>query len=222
MPTPDEKNKNAQPANTDGMLDGFEDASAIIRKGLLNVNEVDYSKTNVSYKQEPDGSFRVEWTVDDPPMIDFIKRTWPFIGGVLLIIIAVIVMYFFSGPGPILLGIALIGWAGYCFAAGYFNRQEKYTFLVGIDNFSVVHDRIFHVEKLYEYNNLKGFELLATGTEDTWGLTMGITEKLGRDQITGKKESVELLCKTLEVFFRSVKAKRKKLGKGDEFTVVGQ
>jgi len=222
VPNPEEKNPKPQPKSADAMLDGFEDAGAIIRKGLLNVNEVDYSQTNVSYTQEPDGSFRVEWIVDDAPMIDFMKRTWPFIGGALLIIFAIIVMYFFSGPGPILLGVACIGWAAYCFVAGFFNRREKYTFLMGIDNFSVVHDRIFHQEKLYDYGTMKGFELYATGTEETWGLTMGITEKLGRDQISGKKESIELLCKTLDVFFRSVRSKRKKLGKGDEFTVVGQ
>jgi len=59
-----------------------------------------------------------------------------------------------------------------------------------------------------------------TGTEETWGQTMAVTEKMQRHQISGKKESVELLCKTLETFLYTVKARRKKLGKDDGMKLV--
>lgn len=220
MPDP-----NNDPNKKEDMLDGFEDAGALMRKNLMNIDNFDYSATNVSYTEEGDGSYRVEWIVDDAPMIDFMKRTFPFIGGGLLIISGFLSPYLFSGfsgPGPYILALALIAWGGYSIFAALKNRQEKYTILIGIDNFSIIHDRVFHSEKLLNYNDMKSIDLLMTGTEDTWGQSMSITEKMERHQITGKKESVELLCKTVDVLFRRIKAKRKKLGKTEEMTVVGQ
>jgi hypothetical protein len=95
------------------------------------------------------------------------------------------------------------------------NKEEKYIFLIGIDNFAIVHDRVFHSEVIISYDDIKGVELLATGTEETWGQTMAVTEKMQRHQISGKKESIELLCKTIETFLYTVKGRRKKMGKDD-------
>jgi len=217
MPDP-----NNDPNKKEDLLDGFEDAGALMRKNLMNIDNYDYSATKVSFTEEGDGSYRVEWEVDDPQMVDFMKRTFPFIGGALLIIFGLLEGYFFSGIGPILLALALIGWGCYCIFAALKNRQEKYTLLIGLDNFAIIHDRVFHTEKLLNYNDMKSIDLLTTGTEDTWGQTMSITEKMERHQISGKKESIELLCKTVDVLFRRIKAKRKKLGKSEEMTVVGQ
>ncbi len=217
MPDP-----NNDPNKKEDVLDGFEDAGALMRKNLMNIDNFDYSATNVSFTQEGDGSYRVEWIVDDAPMIDLTKRTLPFIGGALLIISGFFSAYLFSGPGPVLLALALIGWGCYCIFAAFKNRQEKYTLLIGLDNFTIIHDRVFHSEKLLNYNDMKSIDLLTTGTEDQWGQTMSITEKMERHQISGKKESVELLCKTVDVLFRRIKAKRKQLGKNEEMTVVGQ
>ena len=217
MPDP-----NNDPNKKEDLLDGFEDAGALMRKNLMNIDNFDYSETRVSYSEEGDGSYRVEWIVDDPPMIDFMKRTFPFIGGAMLIISGFLSAYLFSGPGPILLALALIGWGGYCIFAALKNRQEKYTLLIGLDNFAIIHDRVFHSEKLLNYNDMKSIDLLTTGTEETWGQTMSISEKMERHQIAGKKESVELLCKTVDVLFRRIKAKRNKLGKTEQMTVVGQ
>lgn len=219
MKVADDPNVNT---NNVANLEGFEDANALVKKGLLDIDKQDYSETTISFNEEADGSYRVEWKVDDAPMIDFIKRTFPFIGAALLVIMGGLSLAYFSGPGPFLLGIALIGWAGYCVFAALKNREEKYTFIIGIDNFTIVHDRVFHSEKLLDYSTIKCIELMATGTEDSWGQTMSITEKIGRNAVVGKKESVELLCKTMDVLFRRVRARRKKLGKGDEMTVVGQ
>jgi len=160
--------------------------------------------------------------VDDAQIPDFLKRMFPFIGAGLLILVSILFLAFFYDVfGVWLLAIALCGWAGYSIYAGIKNKSEKYTFLIGLDNFVIIHDRVFKSEKIYSYNDLKGVELLMTGTEDTWGQGMAITEKMGRYQLSGKKESVELLCKTIDVFFRTIKAKRKKLGKEDKITVVG-
>ncbi len=197
-------------------LEGFEDASALIKKRLLKTDDIDYSGTSVSYNEEADGSYRVEWKVDDAPTVDFLKRTFPFIGAGILVLIALMNLYFFWPlPGPILLALALIAWAAYCVVAALKNKEEKYVFLIGIDNFAIVHDRVFHSEVLISYDDLKGVELLATGTEETWGQTMAVTEKMQRHQISGKKESVELLCKTIETFLYTVKGRRKKMGKDD-------
>lgn len=213
--TEETKNKNVE------KLDGFEDASALIKKRLLKTDEIDYSGTTVSYNEEADGSYRVEWNVDDAQIVDFLKRTFPYIGAALLIIISIVNLYFFWPlPGPILLAIALTAWAVYCVVAAQKNKQEKYVFLIGIDNFAIIHDRVFHSETIISYDDLKGVELLMTGTEETWGQTMAVTEKMQRHQINGKKESVELLCKTLETFLYTVKARRKKLGKDDGMKLV--
>ena len=61
-------------------LEGFEDAGALLKKRLLKTDDIDYSGTSVSYTEEADGSYRVEWKVDDAPTVDFLKRTFPFIG----------------------------------------------------------------------------------------------------------------------------------------------
>jgi len=197
-------------------LEGFEDASALIKKRLLKTDDIDYSGTNVSYTEEADGSYRVEWKVDDAPTVDFLKRTFPFIGAGILVLIALMNLYFFWPlPGPILLALALIAWAVYCVVAALKNKEEKYVFLIGIDNFAIVHDRVFHNEVIISYDDIKGVELLATGTEETWGQTMAVTEKMQRHQISGKKESVELLCKTIETFLYTVKSRRKKMGKDE-------
>jgi hypothetical protein len=202
-------------------LEGFEDASALIRKRLLKTDQIDYSETSVSYSEEADGSYRVEWKVDDAPIVDFLKRTFPFIGAGILALIAIIVLYFFWPlPGPILLFIALIAWGAYCVVAALKNKKETYTILIGIDNIAIIHDRVFHSEVIINYDNLKGVELLMTGTEETWGQTMAISEKMERHQISGKKESVELLCKTIETFLYTVKARRKKMGKDDGMKLV--
>lgn len=197
-------------------LEGFEDASALIKKRLLKTDDIDYSGTTVSYTEEADGSYRVEWKVDDAPTVDFLKRTFPFIGAGILVLIALMNLYFFWPlPGPILLALALIAWAVYCVVAALKNKEEKYVFLIGIDNFAIVHDRVFHSEVIISYDDIKGVELLATGTEETWGQTMAVTEKMQRHQISGKKESVELLCKTIETFLYTVKSRRKKMGKDE-------
>lgn len=202
-------------------LEGFEDASALIKKRLLKTDTIDYSGTSVSYTEEADGSYRVEWKVDDAPTVDFLKRTFPFIGAGILFLTAIISLVV-SGMlfGFILLAIALIAWGAYCIVAAMKNREEKYTFLIGIDNFAIVHDRIFHSETIINYDDLKGVELLATGTEETWGQAMAVTEKMQRHQILGKKESVELLCKTIETFLYTVRARRKKLGKDDGMKIL--
>jgi hypothetical protein len=197
-------------------LEGFEDASALLKKRLLKTDDIDYSGTSVSYTEEADGSFRVEWKVDDAPTVDFLKRTFPFIGAGILVLAALVNLYFFWPlPGPILLALALIAWAVYCVVAALKNKEEKYVFLIGIDNFVIVHDRVFHSEVIVSYDDIKGVELLSTGTEETWGQTMAVTEKMQRHQISGKKESVELLCKTVETFLYTVRARRKKMGKDD-------
>lgn len=197
-------------------LEGFEDASALLKKRLLKTDDIDYSGTSVSYTEEADGSFRVEWKVDDAPTVDFLKRTFPFIGAGMLVLVALVNLYFFWPlPGPILLALALTAWAAYCVVAAIKNKEEKYVFLIGIDNFAIVHERVFHSEVIISYDDIKGVELLATGTEETWGQTMAVTEKMQRHQISGKKESVELLCKTIETFLYTVRARRKKMGKDD-------
>ncbi len=212
-------NEENKPQNIE-KIEGFEDASALIRKRLLKTDQIDYSETNVSYSEEADGSYRVEWKVDDAPIVDFMKRTFPFIGAGLLFIIAIINIVFFSGPGPVLLFIALIAWGAYCIVAALKNKKETYTFLIGIDNFAIIHDRVFHSEVIVNYDDLKGVELLMTGTEETWGQAMAVSEKMQRHQISGKKESVELLCKTIETFLYTVKARRKKMGKDDGMKIV--
>ncbi|HBC76707.1 MAG: hypothetical protein A2008_11070 [Candidatus Wallbacteria bacterium GWC2_49_35] len=197
-------------------LEGFEDAGALLKKRLLKTDDIDYSGTSVSYTEEADGSYRVEWKVDDAPTVDFLKRTFPFIGAGILVLVAILNLYFFWPlPGPILLAIALIAWAVYCVVAALKNKEEKYVFLIGIDNFAIVHDRVFHSEVIISYDNIKGVELLSTGTEETWGQTMAVTEKMQRHQISGKKESIELLCKTVETFLYTVRARRKKMGKDE-------
>lgn len=213
-------NDENKPQNIE-KIEGFEDASALIRKRLLKTDQIDYSETNVSYSEEADGSYRVEWRVDDAPIVDFLKRTFPFIGAMILAIIAITTVYlFWPLPGPILLGIALIAWSAYCIVAALKNKKETYTFLIGIDNFAIIHDRVFHSEVIINYDNLKGVELLMTGTEETWGQAMAVSEKMQRHQIGGKKESVELLCKTIETFLYTVKARRKKMGKDDGMKLV--
>ncbi len=212
-------NEENKPQNIE-KLEGFEDASALIKKRLLKTDQIDYSETSVSYSEEADGSYRVEWKVDDAPIVDFMKRTFPFIGAGLLFIIAIVSVVFFSGPGPVLLFIALIAWGAYCIVAALKNKKETYTFLIGIDNVAIIHDRVFHSEVIINYDDLKGVELLMTGTEETWGQTMAVSEKMQRHQVSGKKESVELLCKTIETFLYTVKARRKKMGKDDGMKLV--
>lgn len=212
-------NEENKPQNIE-KLEGFEDASALIKKRLLKTDQIDYSETSVSYSEEADGSYRVEWKVDDAPIVDFMKRTFPFIGAGLLFIIAIVSVVFFSGPGPVLLFIALIAWGAYCIVAALKNKKETYTFLIGIDNVAIIHDRVFRSEVIINYDDLKGVELLMTGTEETWGQTMAVSEKMQRHQVSGKKESVELLCKTIETFLYTVKARRKKMGKDDGMKLV--
>lgn len=202
-------------------IEGFEDASTLIKKRLLKTDEIDYSATSVSYSEEADGSYRVEWKVDDAPIVDFLKRTFPFIGAGLLALTAITELYFFWPlPGPILLFIALMAWGAYCVVAAIKNKKETYTILIGIDNVVIIHERVFHNEVIINYDDLKGVELLMTGTEETWGQTMAICEKMERHQISGKKESIELLCKTIETFLYTVKARRKKMGKNDGMKLV--
>jgi len=160
--------------------------------------------------------------VDDAQIVDFLKRTFPFIGAGILTIIGILNMALFSGPGPILLGLALIIRAAYCVLAALKNRKESYTFLIGIDSFVIIHERVFHSEQIISYDDLKGVELLMTGTEETWGQTMAVCEKMQRHQLSGKKESVGLLCKTLETLIYAIKAKRRKMGKDDGMKIVGQ
>ncbi len=200
--------------NSDELLEGFENQEALKKRMLLNVDDTDFSGTGISYYEMGDNGFNVKWKVQYAPLQLYLEVYLRFAGGILCLLFAAL-MFFIGNLGGIMTGIVSTAVCAFLFYEGYKLMNKEYEFDMNVNKFSLKEKGLFTKTIVINYNELKSFEIITTGTDDNWGLPLAINMHLNKIMIKGKPSSIKLLKGVLEVFLIKLNKMRKKQGKED-------
>jgi len=201
------------------LLRDFKSAEDIRKSNLLDIDNVDLSGTEIEFYETGSGGYHVSWKVEYAPMQLWLEVYSYFIGTGVSIILSII-LFLMGNFGGYLVGTVFLGIAGFAAFKGYKLMNKEIEFDITSDRFDIVVRDMFEKKESVSYNELKGFDLLPTGTDENWGLVLAINLNLNKIILSGKPKSIKLLKGILEVILIRVQKMRKKQGKEDAVQVV--